>query len=38
MESDKGSFLYKFERFDVSITPFSDKKLAITVTDPLDKV
>ena len=38
MESAKGSFLYKFDRFDVSITPFSDKKLAITVTDPIEKI
>ena len=38
METAKGSNFYKFDRFDVTITAYSDKKLAITVTDPIEKM
>lgn len=38
METAKGNFTYKFEQFHVSITPFSDKKLAIDVIDTINKM
>lgn len=37
MESAKGSNQYKFEGYDVMVTAFSEKKLAITVVDPFEK-
>lgn len=34
MESAKGQLNYKFEQFEVSVTPYSGQKLALCVIDP----
>ena len=38
MQSVKGTFQYKFDRFDVTLNPFSDKKLDLSVLDPVTKM
>ena len=38
MESAKGQLNYKFEQFQVSVTPYNEKKVSICVIDPFERL
>ena len=38
MESAKGATQYKFQHFDISLTAFSEQRLSLIVTDPLERM